>query len=435
MSGFPIKGKNFSLGMIASAGLLGPLVGFRDFTKTVLSANSLRLMRAWNRSGDLWADGHYKRAVHMRRDLLDEANALWPRRSDTILLSHEWVSNMGHLGWLAAYFDYQAKIPMDTAPVVTLGAPCNTRVYEAVASGQRVVDLGQLAPLLEVPPLWPISERLSSIRTPDGYKDMYKVWEETYGGHTLDEEARVNPAYRLMDQSASRDFTEQFANKWGPYVIWLNRRSAPGDPRSSPETSWHPAIRLVQRIGYTVVRVGHLPESGHLPAEVVDMTLTGGPNRRGFLDLDLLRGAAFVMTSNSGPGTLAATLGVPVMQANTIAIGRNALSARAPFVALPKHPTLNGRRLTGSEIFDSNYAYSERPNGTGGFVLEPNSATEIEAAVSDLALCLKNQSHRHDTSHPSLANAELDVLRRGCGVVSMGYLAPSFLDKFPAWLR
>ena len=421
---------------LGPAGLVGPLVSSRSAAKVLLGQDSRRLLRGWQAAGNAWAEGYYDRAVELRRQLLAEADELWPADSEaTTMMSIEWISNMGHLGWLHAYFENSDRVQTAASPIITLGTPGNRHLFGEVFSGRPKLSLGPLASLLDLPPLWPVSERLSTIRAQSGYLDMYHVWESLYG-------EEPSPLMSTAPKAAKSDCdssTGELANDLvdlikRPYVLWLNRQSSdPRDPRFSPEESWTPALDHLRTIGYQIVRMGHAASLERLPRSVVDMTVTSDLNRDGRRDLELLRGCDFMMSSNSGPVVVAAALRIPTLQVNTIAVARNMISSPSTFLSLPKHHMVSGRVLSASEIFGGNYGYMERPNDSRGLRLLPNSSAEILSGVRDLLNALTGWPSA--TTGTNEASTEFLRLRKEFESVSLGQVAPSFLARNHEWLN
>ncbi len=425
-------------GSLGSSGLLGPLSQTRFATRVLFGKDSRRLLRGWHAAGEAWADGHYDRSVSLRTQLLLEADEIWSADDEAIrLLSPEWISNMGHLGWLAAYIESLAHFQPRSRCAIVFGKPGNQRILREIADGELTLHLGPLAPLLDLPPMWSRTVRLSTVRTPRGYEDMNRVWQRLYGALATSPtriltSGEVPPLAREVTAIKGDDCRSGLQAR--PYALWLNRQSpTQTDPRFSPELAWLPSVEYVKSLGLDVIRIGDSqPEMG-LPDSTIDMTLQSAANASGSRDLELLRGASFLMTSNSGPVTVAAALRVPILQVNTIAVSRNLICSPAPMLSLPKHHWKNGRKLVASQIFGSALGYMERGNGTNGITLTPNSADEILQGVRDLVKLLGDWGA--GAQGVEQAMAPLEGIRGESGTVSRGSVAPSFLEQNPSWVR
>lgn len=430
--------RRLAYGSLSSSGLLGPLSQTRFATSVLFGRESRRLLRGWHAAGEAWADGQYDRSVGLRTQLLLEADEIWSADDTAIkLLSPEWISNIGHLGWLAAYIESLAHLQPRSRCAIVLGTPGNRQVLREITDGELTLHLGPLAPLLDLPPMWSRTVRLSTVKTPRGYEDMNKVWQSLYGAPVTSTTrsptsegvlplAREVPAIKGDGCRSIRQVR--------PYALWLNRQSPTlTDPRYSPELSWLPSVEYVKSLGLDVIRIGDSPPGMGLPDSTIDMTLQSAANASGSQDLELLRGASFLMTSNSGPVTVAAALRVPILQVNTIAVSRNLICSPAPMLSLPKHHWRNGRKLAAPQIFGSALGYMERGNGTNGITLTPNSADEILQGVRDLVKLLGDWGE--GAREVEQAMAPLEGIRRESGAVSRGSVAPSFLEQNPSWVR
>jgi putative glycosyltransferase (TIGR04372 family) len=149
------------------------------------------------------------------------------------------------------------------------------------------------------------------------------------------------------------------------------------------------------------------------------------------LHLYLLARCRFLITTNSGPATVAWALGTPVLQTNTIAVGRNLLSASPGSLFLPKkYFTDKGCPYSFSQLLESREAYSEtdlREKYKQGVIVEENSAGEILMATRDIFRFLE-----HDKYELS-SNKLLNEIRREYGAVGYGLIAPSFLSTNEDW--
>jgi putative glycosyltransferase (TIGR04372 family) len=426
--------------LIEPSGLIAPIVAGRDATVEIFGRRSRDLLRRWKTAGDLWADGEYVRSVELRNSCLCEADEAWPREDSSVtLLSPEWISNMGHLGWLSLYLTRHKRRSDPGDLLVTFGRPANRKVFDHLASGYASIDLGSLSPLVDFPPLWSCSERLSMVRSSEGFVEMNCAWEEEFGHNSplpiSSQQSLVGAGSADLPRAGSCT-GEAVALGLGSvsekgYVLWLNRRSpATRDPRFSPEEPWLPAIQMLIKSGYSVIRIGDLPANGYLPPGVIDMTLGSQRNAGGQADISLLLQARMLLTSNSGPITVASVLRVPTLQVNAIAVARNAISSQAPLITLPKQVFVGGRSLSAEELFSSRYAYMERPNGYQDVTLKPNEASAITQAVADLIRIVEGDvtvSSVHDV------NAPLRHLRKHHRSVSLGNFAPSLLTQDASW--
>lgn len=395
----------------------------------------IALVDAWESSDRLWQLGYYSKAVSLRKNLLADTVALQFGSGPYLgprVLSAGWVSNIGHLGWLAMY---AGALDASLLPVgkrtLTVGPRVgNSEVLQSISHNFEVVELTAASAPIEHPALWPLTERLSMVFDGSQHIDTYELWERYWRS---DPTKRSNPI-KVSDEysmSARAELARLGLPEDAKFVT-LHIRSAddPFDPRLAPIATFIPSVKYLLGLGLHVVHFGstRMPD---LVEQDTYVNLTGLNDHLRSLELYLLNESQFLLTTVSGPSGIAWMLDTPVLQTNTSSIGRNICASGHKSIFLPKHHSYSGSKLTLSQILDSQQGYWEpsslkeipehaRPT--------PNTGTEILAAVSEMLDLIESEN----ISRSSVSMA-VNEIRKAHGAVSFGKISESFLESHGKW--
>lgn len=409
-----------------------------------------KLLAGMKEAGDLGAQGLYRQAVVIRREILEESYHLLgldPASHFPQSLAPSYATNIGHLALAGtiAHANSKGLVPQFKRfmPIRQVG---NLQVVEALSQSFEQVTLPMNSNSLTSlsasftdydtePSLWPLFERLNTIRSSLGLQDLYQFLEHL-GMHfpvTREDTPFVLPSsYREWGLAQ----LGRFGINEGDPVVTLHVRELPDqviDHRSAGLETYVQAVDHILKAGFKVVRFGSswmspLPEREGLLDLV---TYFKGDNR---LDLLAISMSTFMITTVSGPAFLANSMGVPTLTTNTTAIGRNALSSLPCNRYLPKRfKAVTGRVMSLSETLGSPLAYwegvrsrhlAEVPQTIG------SSATEILEASKEMIDLVTGQSDPYSQFH-----RESRKIRELSGAVAFGSFSGSFLSKNEDWLK
>jgi putative glycosyltransferase (TIGR04372 family) len=398
-----------------------------------------RLASSWAESEREWDRGFYARAVAMRCDLLHEAYRIQgncPAEAFPPLMAADWSSNIGHLGLLAMHARAQSLgvIPDFRRTLLVGRSIGNQEILGASSAAFDIRMLSNSSALSDWPSLWPLVERLQMVRYEDSFLDIYQLWEKVY--YLSQPPPRTAPGTASDDEGYATKSAEALRILGLPLDAWfvalhLRFGNDSLDPRAAPLASFLPAIDQIVRMGGWVVRFGTgpmeaLPETTHL----IDLTQSSADTSG--LHLYLLSRARFVLTTNSGPAVVAWELGTPVLQTNTMSIGRNVCSASSGSLFLPKKwigP--RGEPMGLAELLNSRFAYCEleslRDLGTDHRVLT-NTAEEILEATREML----EPAVEVEGTIGALAS-QADLIRLDAGAIGQGRFSNSYLAMNEEW--
>jgi putative glycosyltransferase (TIGR04372 family) len=396
----------------------------------------LRIYRDWEFSETLWNQGRYHQAVKVQKDCLeyiysqqklDGLNQVPP------FLSVGWGAAIGHIGCLGAY-----SIAQQSGIISSLKRtlPVTKNPYQPMISN-LFSDQFNLAPavngfsILEHPMHWALSERLPIIRTSNGFMSLYDLIERVFSTVKVD---KSNQHFKL-DTTFEHESSEMLMKLGLPQDAWfvglhIRENENVDDPRNVTVSKFHSTVEEIVKSGGWVIRFG-AGKMSPLPQMSNVIDLNSNEFRLRKLHLYILKNARFIVCTNSGPAALAWALGTPVLQTDTIAIGRNILSSSRGSIFLPKIWVKAGRKCSMNELLSSSEGYSEtnlHEKNLQGFTLHENSETDLRNATIDMI----RQAGLVSTK--SNLDLMLDDVRKANGAIGYGKIAPSFLDEHQKWL-
>lgn len=193
---------------------------------------------------------------------------------------------------------------------------------------------------------------------------------------------------------------------------------------SNPSNYWPAIEEITKRGGYVLIFGAHRWEILERNSHVIDLSLE---SNLGFdsakLHTFLIYASRFLITTHSGPRSLANALGKPTINVNLVSPALNFFAT--PYsLSIPKHFVHKGRNLTFREILNSRFAFSEAGMSDAladGIEIIENSAEEIRFGVLDILEQL-------DLGCGNLHfNPIVDKIYAETKSISRGNLAPSFI--------
>lgn len=411
---------------------------------------SRSLVRGFQEAQHLSNIGQHHASVTLKAQILAEAYELAGLEVKTHsprALSPYFSSNAGHLGILALFVLAQQLDLLDRSKRDLLHhLPGNQQVFDGIKHHFNVVSVkghhwpsGVMSPKSIrneelTPALWPHVERLATLKIHRGFEDYYALHQsvsDSLGGFTR-QKSPFLLSERYLNESAERLKISGLRPE-NPFIALHIREAGTGDFRSpSSLDSYFPAVRLALSHGYQVVRFGleGMTPMPIIPGLVDLVRLMPGDNS---LDFFALSQSSFMISTQSGPASVACAAGVPLLMTNTTSIGRNSIVAPAHSIYLPKkYLDLRGRQMSFRDVLQHPLGYSEslRVGDSRPFQSVANSAGDIEAGTLEIIEKLEGRRSVDET----LRNKILRV-RSEEGAISRGDISESFVHRNPRWLH
>lgn len=415
---------------------------FRRFGPSWKSC-AVEMETAWR----LWHQGFYRPAVNLRQSSLQRAYELSGLSVATHVppaLSPDFSSNIGHLG-MAAWIAHGSRTGLlpNCNRVQLLSKIGNEEVVRALASSFTQANLEERpAPKTRFasklyegnpePVLWPWMERVETIKTLEGFTDMYLLLENFGKNYSPDR----NFALKASEEALARLDRLLFSLGVEPHdpMVALHIREFPEgrrDHRSAELGTFLPAVRELTGRGIKVVRFGSAHHSP-LPKIPGLIDLVAVSQREHEHDFAAMSRAMFMISTMSGPAALATAMGLPTLVTNSTSIARNTLSASATRYLPKKFVSDSGRLLTLSENLQSPLGYWEQVlSAEITRVPETLDSSELDIllGVREMLAVVSDE----ETGFESLHN-RAEQIRHATGAVAHGQFCGSFLERNEAWL-
>lgn len=285
----------------------------------------------------------------------------------------------------------------------------------------------------------PLAEKLTGFELKTGFVSLYKAWN--IAGDQWKKEKRP-PLLDLHPEDAARG--TQVLKKWGvPKGAWFvalhvreydahtpNHNHLRAAPNADIST-YMLAIRAVIDRGGWVIRMGDSSMSALPPLpRLVDYA--NSTEKSEWMDVFLWAACKFFIGTSSGPLTVPASFGVPVLYTNCCAMGLSPALGRS--LVLPKlfYSRSKQRLLTFDEILVSPLGWTVCiPDGD--VELRDNSPEEIRAGVEEMFTLLEAGQHAFEDL--TELQAEFSLLRDLFGRNASTPVAHSFIATHRELLR
>lgn len=386
-----------------------------------------------SKADELHRIGSYHKAIFLLRNFLKEledTGESGQEPSDFELLNSGWGHAIGHVGVLATLVHSQrTQVSNPSKYILPVGSQVDEDRIKIMFSEQVwPIQMGRNFRSLDRPSMYLIAKSLDMMKTNIGYLDSYQLTERVYG-----EELDFPLASPIHFPEWYIEKCKKFLFKNGIgkddwYVALHTRHNLNSDDvRNVDVSDFKDAISLINMLGGKVVRFGSgKSQSLEENKAVIDFTKR---NDLEWLHPYVMYNCKFLLSSNSGPAVLARSMGVPVVQTDTIAIARNILSSPGHAIYLPKKWIFNGKTLSFYEVCNGNEGYSHltiKERLRQGYVLRRNTKGEIREAVSDMLAIIENPSLKY-------SNETINKIRKEVNAISFGNFAPSYISKNSEW--
>ena len=388
----------------------------------------------WENANKLLITGQYKRSLNLRLELMNEIYAKYNFEQYPKLMSLAWSQNIGHLGHLATYAKAQElnMIPnqMRILPVYKNDVMKNT----ATLLFSDLFDIhifNYPTTIFEMPVFYGFTEKLHLWKNKSGFLDLFEAHELVYGNSEITKE---NPILKLPKRYCID--SEQKLRELGlPEDSWFvavhtRYKRNKYDARNFDHKKIIPALNEIVDMGGYVIKFG-MEDCPELPLKRNFINLTK-EKRDNELDAYVLANSRFLLSSHSGPVTLAWAFGTPVLQINTMAIGHNVLSASKGSIYLPKKwKNAQGEFVSLDDWHSSLLAHWEYDLNSAdirGFSAVENNEDEILNATREM-LGLEVVSSELDQKLELL-----EKIRFKSQTVGKGQFSKSFLGNLPDYM-
>jgi putative glycosyltransferase (TIGR04372 family) len=241
----------------------------------------------------------------------------------------------------------------------------------------------------------PLSEKLTGFELKTGFATFYEAWN--IAGDQWDMEKRA-PLLSIdpLDESRGKDVLKKWGVPDGAWFVALHVREYNAhEPnhnrlRAAPNAdigTYMPAIRAIIARGGWVIRMGD-PSMSALPVLPGLVDYANSKDKSEWMDVFLWAACKFFIGTSSGPLTVPASFGVPVLYTNCCGLGHSPALGRS--LVLPKlfYSWDKQRKLTVDEILASPYGWTvSLPEGD--IELLDNSPGEILAGVEEMFALLE----------------------------------------------
>lgn len=398
-----------------------------------------------NEASVLMAQGDYRGGVALRLNAISETYlklGLSPNTHSPGGLALAYSTNMGHIGLAGAiaHANRQGYVPKKTRvqPIRQIG---NREALQALANSYDQIYLGTKPnPLYSLgdydtePSIWPFLERLHTIRTSSGLKDLYQVLEDV--GNAFPPRREESVFQVAADYSLwARDQLSKYGLSETDPIVGLHIRELPAgklDHRTASLSRYLPAVDFLLKRGFKVVRFG---SSWMTPLPKMDglIDLARIPEHMNELDFAVLHSSEFLISTLSGPAVCANWMGIPTLVTNTTSLGRNALSGVLHNRYLPKRFLgTDGRVMSLSQTLNSPFAYWEGELSH----LAPKPPVTLDSTASEILEGTKEMlSLLSGQPDPFLElHSRASAVRKERNAVGLGKFSGSFLSRNENWI-
>lgn len=405
----------------------------------------------WFLGKRLLSAGYFNDGINELSEAMESSQALVfgdsGHKNAPAMMSPIWASQFGHLGLLSMFSAAQSigLVPPNRRTVLTekIGHPELLRTLESEFDFRNIGATPLARSLVEdgIPTTWTQIEQIELVRDSKGrLTDLFSLWEKVWSRSlsvTPKAHFEFGPEYRMQSEVA---LSKLGLGPQDPYVAILIRDKfhSSTDHRSASITNYKKSIDYLRKEGYQVVRIGaHWMKPMPPDYGILDLVDVGPPNS--FMDPYVLANATFMISTLSGPASVASLLGTPVLWTNVTSIGISTLSGPINSRFLPKRHFLDDdKEMSLREILRTPVGYWDGPeyslpssSSLGGYRVSENTPSEILAATKEMIDLVGGEG-----SASSEAQMRASVVKSECKAISKGLFADSFLRSVtPGWLE
>ena len=396
---------------------------------------TFNFMSLWDSTSDLWKNGSYIQATKIRREVLEELYANQGATGKDYyppFVSSQFLEAFGHFGILAAHL-HGTKVgllPAGKRYALTNSRQIQNQMIGSIFKEYNAIPSEGGSTFLELPISWHMTERLQMFKGRDNFIEQYEYLELLYSTCRIDKRSPIETLDSEYEMTIEQELQQMGIPKGAWFAgLHLRESSNPNDARVASKENFYPALMEIISRGGWIIRFGaglHNPVMKHERIIELDISTRNHLNFHPYI----LANAEFLLTTQGGPVTHAWAYGTPVIQTNTVGIGRNILSASTGSLALPKHYFRNGIQMSLSEILVSREAYSDTDlshKKRQGITLKQNTPDEIREAVVEFL------ESRDSKSDEGTLNQRVNQIRNSTGAIGYGRISNSFLHTHEKW--
>lgn len=389
--------------------------------------------REWTRLAWMAMDGRWREANSMRVALLHKARVQYGLSEEFSpnIMERAWTSNYGHLGALIKYRDAQQLglvAPGRRLIVRSRNYSENRPIYRLLRESFDFMDSTSPSSVFDLEPLFPLTEKVSFIRTNEGYHDLSEFF------NLVGERQKQKGQFRrgkfkfseAEQEFISQKFIELDIDLKQPFVaLHIRDTKDKYAVRDSTPDNFIPAIRYITSRGIPLIRIGSQNASllPQIPGFIDSRDSFSAEEQ--LLNDFVISNCEYFISSQSGPSVVAHALGVPTLIVDGVAILKHSFTTPGLSMTLPK-PWLDSteRKLSAEEILEIGLGFKELATSDGGYHLRNNSPEEILFAVKEF-LGLIEQPNQTRTSDSKFQHMKECAGGIGDGLISELF----FLDK------
>ena len=401
---------------------------FQNKTKSFSFARQVH--RLWNQAEIIEVEGNFHTAVSLKQEILEISWQKYGLKKGEFVppfIESDWLHAFGHqasLGFfsLAQQFGF---VHPERRTILDLGnANINRPILHKILTNFNIWKSKGGANILEHPDLFCLTEKMTIVSTPDGFKHFNEIMDKvllsmntqnTRQNFGLSEEEVVNARKQLSILGLPDD-------AW--FVGLHVRKDYRMLERDSDISSYIASIKFITSKGGWVIRLGDSRQQP-LPYLPNVINLIDESEKMANLHDYVLTKCRFFMGNISGPVMYPLLFGIPTLISNVVALGKNTFRGASPTISIPKVwvDLETKRELSILESLELGLGFVELSSSKDGkFRTRNNSSEEILLATEELYSYLDNKQVSLSTTQNSLL-----MLRNNLGAVSFGLFAESFL--------
>lgn len=401
---------------------------FQNKTKSFSFARQVH--RLWNQAEIIETEGNFHTAVSLKQEILETSWQKYGLKKGEFVppfIESDWLHAFGHQASLG-FFSLAQQLGFvhpERRTILDLGnANINRPILHEILANFNIWKSKGEANILEHPDLFCLTEKMTMLATPDGFKHFNEIMDkvllsintgDTRQNFDLGEGEVVNARKQLSILGLPDD-------AW--FVGLHVRQDYRMRERDSGISNYIESIKFITSKGGWVIRIGDSRQQP-LPYLPNVINLIDESEMMANLHDYVLTKCRFFMGNISGPVCFPLLFCIPTLLSNVVAIGKNTWSGASPTISIPKVwvDLESKRELSILESLELGLGFVELSSSkNGNFRTRDNSSEEILLATEELYSYLDNKQVSLSTTQNSLL-----MLRKKLGAVSFGLFAESFL--------
>ncbi len=362
------------------------------YTRSSNQSLNCNFRERWTQATSLAKAGKYTTALTLRRTILEEAKSSigWESGAIPVQLESAFVSHYGHLA-LLSYVKVAATESLIPPRVFQIQASKSLfqdrPLLRCAVQGIQVAKINSPNSIFDHDALFGMTEKNVMVTGHHDYLDIHQIINDVEKNGSSKIRDAFFSVVSEFEMNEFENLCEPMRRIGYEWFVCVQVRKSNGKDfiRNNSLSDFQSIFRYVRQLGGFVIVIGNEVGISDLVLDENIIDLRDRAIARPYL-IDLaIAMATYFIGPESGPTTVAVSLGVPTLRANGVGVLANSYTTHAPSVSLPKYWTdTKGTRVNWMQVIETDLGFCEEDRFELGYSMKSNSPEDLLFAFQEL---------------------------------------------------